>query len=156
MIWNQHELSKIGLDDRVATINELINQEGNLNKLINSDNFKVSRGKLFELLRPYEYDKESHQFVKELPKTQPLDPQVELLGDIKDIMLQLSRDVSQIKQQNQSVKMYESQEDELISRSFRIYHNINERLKQATKTSDMNQQQLFNALLDKGLKELGY
>ncbi|MBC9704295.1 MAG: hypothetical protein H9W81_04610 [Enterococcus sp.] len=156
MIWNQHELSKIGLDDRVATINELINQEGNLNKLINSDNFKVSRGKLFELLRPYEYDKESHQFVKELPKTQPLDPQVELLGDIKDIMLQLSRDVSQIKQQNQSVKMYESQEDELISRSFRIYHNINERLKQATKSSDMNQQQLFNALLDKGLKELGY
>lgn len=156
MIWNQHELSKIGLDDRVATINELINQEGNLNKLINSDNFKVSRGKLFELLRPYEYDKESHQFVKELPKTQPLDPQVELLGDIKDIILQLSRDVSQIKQQNQSVKMYESQEDELISRSFRIYHNINERLKQATKSSDMNQQQLFNALLDKGLKELGY
>ena len=156
MIWNQHELSKIGLDDRVATINELINQEGNLNKLINSDNFKVSRGKLFELLRPYEYDKESHQFVKELPKTQPLDPQVELLGDIKDIMLQLSRDVSQIKQQNQSVKMYESQEDELISRSFRIYHNINERLKQATKSSDMNQQQLFNTLLDKGLKELGY
>lgn len=156
MTWNQHELSKLGLDDRVATINELIKHEGNLNKLINSDNFKVSRGKLFELLRPYEYDKESHQFVKELPKIQPIDPQVELLGDIKDIMLQLSRDVSQIKQQNQSVKMYESQEDELISRSFRIYHNINERLKQATKSSDMNQQQLFNALLDKGLRELGH
>ena len=156
MVWNQHELSKLGLDDRVATINELITHEGNLNKLINSDNFKVSRGKLFELLRPYEYDKESHQFVKELTKTQPIDPQVELLGDIKDIMLQLSRDVSQIKQQNQSVKMYESQEDELISRSFRIYHNINERLKQATKSSDMNQQQLFNALLDKGLRELGH
>ena len=156
MIWNQYELSKLELDERVATINELIKSEGNLSKLISSDNFKVSRGKLFELLRPYEYDKESHQFVKELPKTQPLDPQVELLSDIKDIMLQLSKDVSQIKQQNQSVKMYESQEDELISRSFRIYHNINERLKQATKSSDMNQQQLFNALLDKGLKELSY
>lgn len=86
------------------------------------------------------------------------DPTVVLLSDIKEILSQMSKDMLQITQGNQSqgVEMYKSQEDELISRSFRIYHNINERLKIATKGSEMNQQQLFNALLDKGLKELGY
>lgn len=86
------------------------------------------------------------------------DPTVVLLSDIKEILSQMSKDMLQITQGNQSqgVEMYKSQEDELISRSFRIYNNINERLKIATKGSEMNQQQLFNALLDKGLKELGY
>lgn len=156
MIWNQYELSKLELDERVATINELIKHEGNLSKLINSDSFKISKGTLFNLLLPYEYDKQTHQFVIDKDLKRECDEHLELLGDIKDIMLQIAMSVTTIQNQNQSVKMYESQEDELVSRSFRIYNNINERLKLATKNSDMNQQQLFNALLDKGLKELGY
>lgn len=156
MIWNQHELIKLELDERVATINELIKSEGNLNKLISSDNFKISKGTLFNLLLPYEYDKQTHQFVIDKDLKRECDEHLELLGDIKDIMLQIAMSVTSIQKQNQSVTMYESQEDELVSRSFRIYNNINERLKLATKNSDMNQQQLFNALLDKGLKELGF
>ena len=34
--------------------------------------------------------------------------------------------------------------------------SINERLKLATKNSDLNQQQLFNSLLDKALMDLGW
>lgn len=49
-----------------------------------------------------------------------------------------------------------NESDELKIRSFKIYESINERLKKATKNSYLNQQQLFNSLLDKALKEFGW
>ncbi len=47
-------------------------------------------------------------------------------------------------------------QDELVTRSFKIYDSINERLKLATKNSELNQQQLFNKLLHQALRDLGF
>lgn len=104
------------------------------------------------------------------------DSLIELLSDIKNLlqnsytqqeitnkfMLQIADDVSLIKEESSIIKdsglrAYKPRnDDELMTRSFKIYDSINERLKSATKNSDLNQQQLFNSLLDKALMDLGW
>lgn len=103
------------------------------------------------------------------------DSVIELLSDIKSLlhdsyneqaitnnfMLQIADDVSLIKESSSIVrdselKAFEPRyDDELMTRSFKIYDSINERLKKATKNSYLNQQQLFNSLLDKALRDMG-
>ncbi len=73
-----------------------------------------------------------------------------------EFMLQLVTDkVTTI--EYDEVRLYKTLKgDKLVTRSFKIYDSINERLKLATKSSDLNQQQLFNTLIDKALRELGF
>ncbi len=76
--------------------------------------------------------------------------------ECNEFMLQMISNKSTSIEQS-DIRLYKTlSNDELITRSFKIYDSINERLKLATKSSDLNQQQLFNALLDKGLKDLGF
>lgn len=181
MKYTEEELLKLELHQRVMTINELL-KGSSLKKLLLND-VAVSKGKLKQLLKPYEYNVDTKQFelleiteisdnesVNELQSESQDNSVVELLYDIKtlmqmslnyqqehnEFMLQLVTDkVTTI--EHDEVSLYKVLKgDKLVTRSFKIYDSINERLKLATKSSDMNQQQLFNALLDKGLKDLGF
>lgn len=177
MKYTEEELLKLELYQRVTIMNELL-EGSSLKKLLLND-VSVSKGKLKQLLKPYEYNADTKQF--ELPQvTETSDNELqsesqdnsvfELLCDIKNLMqtsvdyqrennefmLQLVTDkVTTI--EYDEVRLYKTLKgDKLVTRSFKIYDSINERLKLATKSSDLNQQQLFNALLDKGLKDLGF
>lgn len=181
MKYTEEELLKLELHQRVTTINELL-EGSSLKKLLLND-VAVSKGKLKQLLKPYEYNADTKQFellevtetsdnesYNELQSESQDNSVFELLYDIKtlmqtsvnyqrehnEFMLQLVTDkVTTI--EHDEVRLYKALKgDELVTRSFKIYDSINERLKLATKNSDMNQQQLFNALMDKALRELGF
>lgn len=181
MKYTEEELLKLELHQRVMTINELL-EGSSLKKLLLND-VAVSKGKLKQLLKPYEYNVDTKQFElleitetsdnesgNELQSESQDNSVVELLYDIKtlmqmsvnyqrecnEFMLQMISNKSTSIEQS-DIRLYKTlSNDELITRSFKIYDSINERLKLATKSSDLNQQQLFNALLDKGLKDLGF
>lgn len=177
MKYTEEELLKLELYQRVTIMNELL-EGSSLKKLLLND-VSVSKGKLKQLLKPYEYNADTKQF--ELPQvTETSDNELqsesqdnsvfELLCDIKNLMqtsvdyqrennefmLQLVTDkVTTI--EYDEVRLYKTLKgDKLVTRSFKIYDSINERLKLATKSSDLNQQQLFNTLIDKALRELGF
>lgn len=176
MKYTEEELLKLELHQRVMTINELL-EGSSLKKLLLND-VAVSKGKLKQLLKPYEYNVDTKQFeLLEITETSDNELQsesqdnsvVELLYDIKTLMqmsLNYQRECNEFMLQlvtdkvttieHDEVSLYKVLKgDKLVTRSFKIYDSINERLKLATKSSDLNQQQLFNALLDKGLKDLG-
>nr|CDL65951.1 unnamed protein product [uncultured bacterium] len=181
MKYTEEELLKLELHQRVMTINELL-EGSSLKKLLLND-VAVSKGKLKQLLKPYEYNVDTKQFElleitetsdnesgNELQSESQDNSVVELLYDIKtlmqisvnyqrecnEFMLQMISNKSTSIEQS-DIRLYKTlSNDELITRSFKIYDSINERLKLATKSSDLNQQQLFNMLLDKALKEIGW
>lgn len=177
MKYTLQELEQLELLERVTIINKLL-EGSSLRKLL-SNSVTVSKGKLKQLLKPYDYNVETQQFeLPEITETSDNELQsesqdnsvIELLIDIKsllqtsvkyqqvnnDFMLDLvTNKVTNI--ECDKVSLYKpTKNDELITRSFKIYDSINERLKLATKSSDLNQQQLFNAIIDKGLRELGF
>lgn len=181
MKYTEEELLKLELHQRVMTINELL-EGSSLKKLLLND-VAVSKGKLKQLLKPYEYNVDTKQFElleitetsdnesgNELQSESQDNSVVELLYDIKtlmqisvnyqrecnEFMLQMISNKSTSIEQS-DIRLYKTlSNDELITRSFKIYDSINERLKLATKSSDLNQQQLFNMLLDKALKKIGW
>lgn len=181
MKYTEEELLKLELHQRVMTINELL-EGSSLKKLLLND-VAVSKGKLKQLLKPYEYNVDTKQFElleitetsdnesgNELQSESQDNSVVELLYDIKtlmqmsvnyqrecnEFMLQMISNKSTSIEQS-DIRLYKTlSNDELITRSFKIYDSINERLKLATKSSDLNQQQLFNMLMDKALKDIGW
>lgn len=164
MAYTTKDLERLSLIERVDIINELL-EESSLKKLL-ENHLTMSKGKLKQLLKPYEYNQETRQFellevvessVNEQQIEVEHDPTVALLGDIKEILLQMSDKMTTPTVVTDSrLNIVKSNGDKLVTRSFKIYDKINDRLKQATKESDLTQQQLFNALLDKALRELGY
>lgn len=165
MAYTTKDLEQMTLVERVDVINELL-EESSLKKLL-ENHVTMSKGKLKQLLKPYEYNIETRQFellevVESSVSEQQIeehDPTVALLGDIKEILLQMSDKMTTTSQTivtDSRLNIVKSNGDKLVTRSFKIYDKINDRLKQATKESDLTQQQLFNALLDKALRELGY
>lgn len=167
MAYTTKDLERLSLVERVEVINELL-EESSLKKLLET-HVTMSKGKLKQLLKPYEYNIETRQFellevvepsVNEQQIEVEQDPTVALLGDIKEILLQMSDKMTTTSSQtivtDSRLNIVKSNGDKLVTRSFKIYEKINDRLKQATKESDLTQQQLFNALLDKALRELGF
>lgn len=164
MAYTIKDLERLTLVERVDVINELL-EESSLKKLLET-HVTMSKGKLKQLLKPYEYNIETRQFellevvepsVNEQQIEVEHDPTVALLGDIKEILLQMSDKMTTPTVVTDSrLNIVKSNGDKLVTRSFKIYDKINDRLKQATKESDLTQQQLFNALLDKALRELGF
>lgn len=176
-------VTQLTLEERVSLVNELL-IGSSLKKVMSC--FGFSKGRLKELLKPYEYNVDAKEF-KLLEVTEKSDNKscsksqdnyiIELLVDIKKVlrnsyyqqemsnnfMLQMIDELSLIKKETKvtldetGLKLFKPEKgDELMTRSFKIYDSINERLKEATKNSDYNQQQLFNSLLDKALIESGY
>lgn len=167
MAYTTKELEQMTLVERVDVINELL-EDSSLKKLLET-HVTMSKGKLKQLLKPYEYNIETRQFelldvvessVSEQQIEVEHDPTVALLGDIKEILLQMSDKMTTTPHPtivtDSRLNIVKSNGDKLVTRSFKIYDKINDRLKQATKESDLTQQQLFNALLDKALRELGF
>ena len=166
MAYTIKDLERLSLVERVDVINELL-EDSSLKKLL-ENHLTMSKGKLKQLLKPYEYNTETRQFelleVMESSENEQQievehDPTVALLGDIKEILLQMSDKMttpSQTIVTDSRLSIVKSKGDKLVTRSFKIYDTINDRLKQATKESDLTQQQIFNSLLDKALRELGY
>ena len=60
MKYTEEELLKLELHQRVTTINELL-EGSSLKKLLLND-VAVSKGKLKQLLKPYEYNADTKQF----------------------------------------------------------------------------------------------
>ena len=164
MAYTIKDLERLSLVERVDVINELL-EDSSLKKLL-ENHLTMSKGKLKQLLKPYEYNTETRQFelleVMESSENEQQievehDPTVALLGDIKEILLQMSDKMTTPTIVTDSrLNIVKSKGDKLVTRSFKIYDTINDRLKQATKESDLTQQQIFNAILDKGLRELGF
>lgn len=166
MAYTTKELEQMTLVERVDVINELL-EDSSLKKLL-ENHLTMSKGKLKQLLKPYEYNIETRQFellevVEPSVNDQQIeveqDPTVALLGDIKEILLQMSDKMTTPQPTivtDSRLNIVKSKGDKLVTRSFKIYDTINDRLKQATKESDLTQQQIFNAILDKGLRELGF
>lgn len=164
MAYTTKDLERLSLVERVDVINELL-EDSSLKKLL-ENHLTMSKGKLKQLLKPYEYNTETRQFelleVMESSENEQQievehDPTVALLGDIKEILLQMSDKMTTPTVVTDSrLSIVKSKGDKLVTRSFKIYDTINDRLKQATKESDLTQQQIFNAILDKGLRELGF
>lgn len=166
MAYTTKDLEQMKLIERVDVINELL-EDSSLKKLL-ENHLTMSKGKLKQLLKPYEYNIETRQFellevvdssVSEQQIVVEHDSTVALLGDIKEILLQMSDKMTTSSQTivtDSRLNIVKSNGDKLVTRSFKIYEKINDRLKQATKESDLTQQQLFNAILDKGLRELGF
>lgn len=176
---SKDKMLQMALEERLNLVNNLL-QDSSLKQVIN--HFTFSKGVLKEVLKPYEYNIDTRQFeLLEFTNSNNDQSQndsiVELLADIKSLlqnsyhqqemtnnfMLQIADDVSLIKEgsssmiQDSDLRTYKPRKnDELMTRSFKIYDSINERLKLATKNSDLNQQQLFNSLLDKALMDLGW
>ncbi len=178
-------VTQLTLQERVNLVNNLL-IGSSLKKVIN--HFAFSKGRLKELLKPYEYNMDTKKFELQLSSDSELledikfnddelqeDSVVELLIDVKkilqksykqqkmsnEIMLQISDDLTTHKMnlaiEESELKVFRARaNDELKIRSFKIYDSINERLKLATQNSDFNQQQLFNSLLDKALKDIGW
>ena len=181
MKYTGKELEELGLIERVMIINEMLDGSS-LKKLLSND-VMVSKGKLKQLLKPYEYNADTKRFElsevtemsgdksdNELRSESQENGVFELLCNIEtlmqtsvnyqrehnELMLRLLADKVTIVE-SEEFKLYKTlTNDKLITRSFKIYESINERLKRATKNSAMNQQQLFNAIFDKGLRELGH
>lgn len=189
--YSNEFVTQLSFDERLNLVNNLL-IGSSLKQVIN--NFEFSKGRLKELLKPYEYNVQTRQFeLLEITESNINESKnnvedsnndqlqnnsvVELLADIKSLlqnsyhqqemtnnfMLQIADDVSLIKEESSStiqdsdLRTYKPRkDDELMTRSFKIYDSINERLKLATKNSDLNQQQLFNSLLDKALRDLGW
>lgn len=167
MAYTIKDLERLSLVERVDVINELL-EDSSLKKLLET-HVTMSKGKLKQLLKPYEYNIETRQFeLLEVVEPSVNDQQIEveqdstvaLLGDIKEILLQMSDKMNTSSHptivSDSRLSIVKSNGDKLVTRSFKIYEKINDRLKQATKESDLTQQQLFNSLLDKALRELGY
>lgn len=167
MAYTTKDLERLSLIERVDIINELL-EESSLKKLL-ENHVTMSKGKLKQLLKPYEYNIETRQFeLLDVVESSINDQQIEveqdqtvaLLGDIKEILLQMSDKMTTTSSQtivtDSRLNIVKSNGDKLVTRSFKIYEKINDRLKLATKESDLTQQQLFNAILDKGLRELGF
>lgn len=166
MAYTTKELEQMTLVERVDVINELL-EDSSLKKLL-ENHLTMSKGKLKQLLKPYEYNIDTRQFeLLEVVEPSVNDQQIEveqdqtvaLLGDIKEILLQMSDKMTTSSQTivtDSRLNIVKSNGDKLVTRSFKIYEKINDRLKQATKESDLTQQQIFNAILDKGLRELGF
>lgn len=180
MKYTGKELEELGLIERVMIINEMLDGSS-LKKLLSND-VMVSKGKLKQLLKPYEYNADTKRFElsevtemsgdksdNELRSELQENGVFELLYNIEtlmqtsvnyqrehnELMLQLVTDKVTIVEREE-FRLYKTlTNDKLITRSFKIYESINERLKRATKNSDMNQQQLFNSLLDKALRDIG-
>lgn len=175
-------VTQLTLQERVNLVNKLL-IGSSLKKVIN--HFAFSKGRLKELLKPYEYNADTKEFElseaieksdnKSYNKSQG-NHIIELLMDIRKVlqnsyhqqeisnnfMLQMVDELSLIKEETQAtvdetgLKLFKPlKDDELTTRSFKIYESINDRLKEATKNSDYNQQQIFNSLLDKALREIG-
>lgn len=190
--YSDKYISSLPLNERLDLVNSLL-IGSSLKQVINY--FEFSKGKLKELLKPYEYNVETKRFellevtdlvtdnnvemtLNEVSKSNYNKSNdnsvIELLADIKrllqdsynqkeksnHIMLQIADDITLLKETSPAVKESElkafepKSSDELITRSFKIYESINERLKKATKNSYLNQQQLLNSLLDKALREI--
>lgn len=181
MKYTLQELEQLELVERVTVINQLL-EGSSLRKLL-SNSVGVSKGKLKQLLKPYEYNVESQQFeLLEITKISDKESDNELRDESQDnSVIELLINIKSLLQESVSyqqannnfmlelvtnkvtnikcdeVNLYKAtKDDELITRSFKIYDSINERLKLATRSSDLNQQQLFNALMDKALRELGF
>ena len=168
MAYTTKDLERLSLIERVDIINELL-EESSLKKLLES-HVMIKKAKLKELLKPYEYNHETRQFelldvvessINEQQIEVEQDQTVALLGDIKEILLQMSDKMTTTSSHptivsDSRLSIVKSNGDKLVTRSFKIYEKINDRLKQATKESDLTQQQIFNSLLDKALRELGY
>lgn len=168
MAYTIKDLERLSLVERVDVINELL-EESSLKKLLET-HVTMSKGKLKQLLKPYEYNTDTRQFeLLEVMESSENEQQIEveqdqtvaLLGDIKEILLQMSDKMTTTSSHptivsDSRLSIVKSNGDKLVTRSFKIYEKINDRLKQATKESDLTQQQIFNSLLDKALRELGY
>ena len=166
MAYTTKELEQMTLVERVDVINELL-EDSSLKKLLET-HVTMSKGKLKQLLKPYEYNQNTRQFellevvepsVNEQQIVVEHDSTVALLGDIKEILLQMSDKMATPHPTivtDSRLNIVKSNGDKLVTRSFKIYEKINDRLKLATKESDLTQQQIFNAILDKGLRELGF
>ena len=134
MAYTTKDLERLELIERVEVINELL-EDSSLKKLL-ENHLTMSKGKLKQLLKPYEYNIETRQF--ELLEVEQ-DSTVALLGDIKEILLQMSDKMTTSSQTivtDSRLSIVKSKGDKLVTRSFKIYDTINDRLKQATKESD--------------------
>lgn len=180
--YSDNFVTQLPLEERVNLVNNLL-IGSSLKKV--TQYFEFSKGRLKELLKPYEYNADTKEFElsevtrksdnKPYSKSQD-DRVIELLMDIRKVlqnsyhqqeisnhfMLQMVDELSLIKEDTQAtvdetgLKLFKPLKgDELTTRSFKIYESINDRLKEATKNSDYNQQQIFNSLLDKALREIG-
>ena len=165
---SQKKLLQIPLNERVEFINERLKTKS-LKQVVSE--LECSKSALKEVLEPYQYDISVRRY--ELPKqvinsikeNKNQEEITTLLLDIKDLLQinnnyqkKLNETVTKLDTKNNSVeKKFKTQpQDELITRSFKIYDSINERLKLATKNSELNQQQLFNKLLHQSLQEIGF
>ncbi len=156
-------------------INNFTVTKGALKELLKPYEYNVST-RQFELLEVERCNiEESQSSVTDSNNNQSQnDNLIKLLSDIKNLLqdsyseqgltnnylLQIVDDISLIKKSAampsaSDLELFEpvNENDELKIRSFKIYESINERLKKATKNSYLNQQQLFNSLLDKALKD---
>ena len=165
---SQKKMLQIPLNERVEFINERLKTKS-LKQVVSE--LECSKSALKEMLEPYQYDISVRRY--ELPK-QVISSSKEnknqeeittLLFEIKELLQtnnnyqkKLNETVTKLDNKNNSVeKNFKPQpQDELITRSFKIYDSINERLKLATKNSELNQQKLFNKLLHQALQEIGF
>jgi len=164
---SQGKWLQLSLEERVKVVNREL--ERKTLKQISSE-LEMNKVRIKEMLKPYQYNINTRRYELEKvlvteAKEIKNDEMIMLLSDIKNLLQnnneyqkKLNETVTKLatEQVVEEKKLKVNPNDELMIRSFKIYGSVNERLKLATKNSELNQQQLFNSLLHQALQSIGF